>query len=231
MQSRHRAATLSVEDRHKIAIERANGATLISLCKKWGFCEHFIRSCIRFPDGPTAVLPSNENGEQWLPIPDYEGWYSASNAGRIRRDRSHIGTRAGYILKPKVERNGYLRLMLVKQGERKSHSVHRLVAAAFLGACPDAHSVNHKSGDKTDNRPVNLEYVTVAENNRHAFRTGLNLARRGEAKPSAKLTEATVREMRQLFGKIRTSDLAKRFGVTPSSVCDIKHGRTWQHVV
>jgi len=57
---------------------------------------------------------------------------------------------------------------------RKNILVHRLVAEAFLGAPPsDDTLVNHKNGNKCDNRLENLEYATPSENTRHAYKTGL----------------------------------------------------------
>lgn len=51
--------------------------------------------------------------------------------------------------------------------------VHRLVAAAFLGRNDDL-MVNHKDGNKLNNRSDNLEYVTNQQNTIHAYNSGLN---------------------------------------------------------
>ena len=57
---------------------------------------------------------------------------------------------------------------------QKNIFVHRLVASAFVENENQKDCINHKNGIKTDNYFENLEWVTKAENNRHAFRTGLN---------------------------------------------------------
>jgi hypothetical protein len=51
--------------------------------------------------------------------------------------------------------------------------VHRIVAAAFIGPCPDGLEINHKNGIKLDNRAENLEYTTRSANMKHAYDSGL----------------------------------------------------------
>lgn len=73
-------------------------------------------------------------------------------------------------LKPS-NRKGYRGLTLKKDdGGRKSVSQHRLVAEAFIQNPEDKPQVNHKNGDKADNRIENLEWVTASENIKHSFR-------------------------------------------------------------
>jgi hypothetical protein len=52
-------------------------------------------------------------------------------------------------------------------------TIHRLVAAEFLGTCPKGIQVNHKDGDRLNNHASNLEYVTPSENTRHSVVAGL----------------------------------------------------------
>ena len=67
---------------------------------------------------------------------------------------------------------GYQIYRMTINGVKKHVKGHRIALNAFQGEQPDL-CVNHKNGIKTDNRIENLQWVTVAENNAHAIRTGL----------------------------------------------------------
>lgn len=110
--------------------------------------------------------------EQWRDVPGYENYYSVSNLGRIRQDATGFGRTPGHI-RAQALRRGYLGITLHRDSTSKTFAVHRLVAAAFLGPCPDNLNVNHNDGNKLNNRLTNLEYVTRSENQRHAVRLGL----------------------------------------------------------
>ena len=107
---------------------------------------------------------------------------------------------------------------------------HRAVALAFLGPRPPGAQVNHISGDKNDNMPGNLEYVSCRQNVRHAWALGLRNSEqvRGEKHGLAKLTEAQVREIRSSNEKM--SVLADQFGVTPQCIDAVQKHKTWRHV-
>lgn len=94
-------------------------------------------------------------------IPSYPG-YSSDIYGRIF---SHKSNR---FMRPKLTKTGYLQLSLRKDGEYKTVLVHRLVAEAYLG--PNNLDVNHIDGDKQNNVPTNLEYVSKSENQKHRGR-------------------------------------------------------------
>lgn len=123
----------------------------------------------------------------WKDVLGYEGLYQVSFCGKVRSlDRVVTQqNRTGYapltriyqgkILSPKLDA-GYFRLQLSDRVRRKTVAVHILVAQAFCEGYFEGAVVNHKDGNKLNNNANNLEWVTVAENNRHAYATGLKNA-------------------------------------------------------
>lgn len=111
-------------------------------------------------------------GEEWLPVVDYEGLYAVSNYGRIKC-LSNSATRKEKILKPQIQRDGYKRVTLCKKGQKKRVPIHRLVAIAFIPNPLDKEQVNHENGNKLDNNAKNLSWMTRKENIAHAYATGL----------------------------------------------------------
>lgn len=121
--------------------------------------------------------------EFWKDIPDYEGIYQASNFGRIRTAPNKttfsrlLGVRHWKSRIMKGRGNNTItgaRVSLWKDGKCKDWLVARLIAITFLGK-PDEgkNTVNHKNGNRLDNRVENLEWLSLADNIRHAFNTGL----------------------------------------------------------
>lgn len=158
--------------------------------------------------------------EQWRAV---DGWpYEVSSSGRVRR----VG---GRLIAAVLSRYGYLTASLWARPRRWNPFVHKLVAGAFLGPCPDGFGVNHRDGKKTNNSVQNLEYVTPAENSAHAKAMGL-LAR-GERNGFSRLTESLVREIRQRVnaGESRRS-IAKAMGFGRNTINRVASGETWGHV-
>ena len=75
-------------------------------------------------------------------------------------------------LKPTIDNHGYARCHLSKNRKQRSTLVHRLIAEHFIGPIGDL-TVNHKNGNKLDNRVDNLEIMSMMENIEHSFANGL----------------------------------------------------------
>ena len=121
--------------------------------------------------------------EIWKDIPDYEGLYEASSFGRIRTKEgktTYTNIHGNRLWKSRIMKgrgNNYLtgkRVGLWKNGKVKDWLVARLVAITFLGKpTKEANTVNHKNGNRLDNRIENIEWLSIGDNVRHAFETGL----------------------------------------------------------
>ena len=98
--------------------------------------------------------------ERWRMVKGSER-YAVSDQGRV----VSLGNMAE--MQPRINPKGYARVHL-PNGRRL---VHRLVADAFLQKPkPGETQINHKNGDKVDNRVVNLEWITPGGNLLHAYR-------------------------------------------------------------
>ena len=101
--------------------------------------------------------------EIWRDIKGYEGLYQVSNWGKVRNGK-------GQIMFQEPNHKGYMRVRLVKSGNKKNKRVSRLVAEAFIPNPDNLPQVNHKDGNKMNNSFTNLEWITMEENIEHALR-------------------------------------------------------------
>lgn len=122
-----------------------------------------------------------EEIENWLPVKGYEDHYEISDLGKLRSISRFVkfgNSKKFYpsILKKSTRhhKNKYHSVMLKVSGEEKRVSLSRLVAEHFIPNPEKKQEVNHKFGDKDDNRAISLEWSTPVENTQHAIRIGLN---------------------------------------------------------
>lgn len=117
--------------------------------------------------------------EIFRPISGYDGLYEISNLGNIKSLKRKSGNNKNTsirILSSSVNKHGYCHISLTNlNGIRVNHSVHRLVAFAFIekDSFHEGCEVNHIDGNKSNNRHSNLEFCSRSENMIHSFRSNL----------------------------------------------------------
>ena len=105
--------------------------------------------------------------EIWRDVKGYEGLYQVSNLGKVK----NLSTNK--LAQPSLNDKGYLKVSMSKNNKWKTEKVHRLVAETFLRNNDPKAEINHKNGNKLDNRVDNLEWVSHRDNMKHAWQTGL----------------------------------------------------------
>lgn len=182
--------------------------------------------------------------EIWKDIVGYEGYYQVSSLGRVKalervyKQRNGLTGRDNYRTYPEqmmyveVDKDGYLKTRLSKDGKQKKFLIHRLVALTFIPNPENKPEVNHKSGVKDDNRVDNLEWMTTSENQQHAHDNKLYQCARGENSGNAKLTELQVREIHALSKDkaIPVETLALKYSVKSNTIYRILNGIRWKHI-
>ena len=132
--------------------------------------------------------------EEWRDVVGYEGLYQVSSEGRVKSLKRKFIDKIGReryvkecILKPVIDRYGYLLVSLYAGGKQKRHTVHRLVCEAFHENLDNKPQVNHINEIKTDNRASNLEWATARENSN--FGTRNERLGKAQSKPVAQYAQ------------------------------------------
>lgn len=160
--------------------------------------------------------------EEWKPIAGYED-YEVSNYGNVRSKERYItqyGHKKTYTrlmkchqLKQEKLNSGYFVVQLSKNGKKKAMTVHRLVACAFLGE--SKLDVNHKDGNKHNNRVDNLEYMSRSANIEHSYRV------LGKYERISK--KVICVETGEIFNSMR--EAGRKMGINPISIGHVLAGR------
>ena len=178
--------------------------------------------------------------EIWKPVEGFPG-YEVSNHGNVRSYKTRKGGWVWYIadepirtLSPTTaKKSGYRGVGLSRNGLTRFFRVAKLVAAAFLGPCPDGLEVCHNDGNPANDHVENLRYDTHRGNMQDAVKQG-NMDR-GKCKRS--LTNEQVEKIRQELSRIgRTHGATKeayqkvseRVGLSWQMICSIERGETYK---
>lgn len=111
----------------------------------------------------------------WKDIKGFEGLYQVSDEGKFRSldcvrtmrngvERQYYGKE----LSPTLASDDYYVVHLTdKEGVRRAHKVHRILAETFIENPLGLPIINHKNENKHDNRLSNLEWCSVGYNLRY----------------------------------------------------------------
>ena len=178
--------------------------------------------------------------EIWKPIPGFEGYYEASNLGRIRsineinvfvrKDGKEIRRKHNCkILKPIFDgKKFYLQVSLSKNGVSKRYLIHRLIAKTFIDNPLNLPEVNHKDEDKTNNCVSNLEWCDHKYNNNYGSK---KTSSNGENNSMNKFPEEVIREVKKLYipkdKEFGATALSKKYNMSITHIVAIAKGRKW----
>lgn len=178
--------------------------------------------------------------EIWKDVVGYEGLYQVSNFGRVKslaRKINHgryIEDRGDVIMTLFLNRQGYFTVILSKNGEKKQHRVHQMVARAFIPNFDNKEMINHIDCNTQNNRVENLEWCTNSENQLHAIANGLKTDI-GVNHSLSKLKQEDIKFIREHY-KFRdkiynTRSLAEMFNVSKSTINDIVLGKSYLSIL
>lgn len=155
--------------------------------------------------------------EIWKTIDGFPG-YEVSSLGNIRSPRGLMKIQNG----PK----GYKQIGMYSGEKTVTKRVHKLVATAFLPNPLRLPSINHIDCNKSNNSVENLEWCSVSENHKHAYKNGLMKRRPGELHPLSKISNHQTSELRRAYasGGITQKELGLIYGLTQSAVNRIING-------
>lgn len=151
--------------------------------------------------------------------------YYATEEGEIWSKRKNKN------IAKKLNNRGYYLVNLSISGKVKTYQLHRLIATAFIENPESLPVVNHKDGNKLNNRVENLEWCTHSQNVNHALKTGLAHPAKGVHTKFGRLSRKEVKEIRDLLcNGLSQYKIADLYGVTRGAIEQIAGGKTYKWV-
>jgi hypothetical protein len=106
---------------------------------------------------------------EYKPIPGFPSYLAGSDGSVLSHAR-----REPRKLRLQTDKRGYVRVVIRTDGRTRCWLVHRLIAAAFLGAVDSDVEVHHRDGNPLNNAVENLQRVTPGEHAALHFRSSDN---------------------------------------------------------
>ena len=98
--------------------------------------------------------------------------YIISSDGRVFSTKTSGASYYHKEIKQRLNADGYPQITVGKTGNRRTRSVHRMVAEAFIPNPYNLPEVNHIDCDRTNNHVENLEWCTHVDNIYHSIQMG-----------------------------------------------------------
>lgn len=178
-------------------------------------------------------------GEIWKTLTDYQDAYAISNMGRIISFAREYEKKSGdtfvvyhkkhRILNPRIRKDGYYDINLIKDGTRTKVLLHRLLANAFIPNPNNYPHIDHIDGNPSNNDLSNLRWCTPKINASNPIRfKRASKAFKGKynTKSSKQIVQLSSGVFIQLYPSIRE---AGRHGFTPASIIRCCIGKMKRH--
>ena len=155
---------------------------------------------------------------------EYKDFYISNNGRLVNFNRNTE-------YKTRVNHNGYLYFTFQVNKKIYRKFQHVLLAKAFI---PNNNVqqkwINHRDGNKTNNNILNLEWCTLAENNLHAFKTGLN-KNYGEHNNFSKISkEQAISIIGKLNNGSKIDDISDEMGISKYIIKSIYTNKSWNNL-
>ena len=122
-------------------------------------------------------------------------------------------------LKLRTQNAGYVICDIYKNKKKKTFTIHRLVAKAFIENINNSKAVNHKDGNKLNNHYSNLEWCSHSENTKHSYNTGLQkktgVLKKGELKLSMDKIQELIYE--KTVNNKTSTELCNKYNISYST--------------
>jgi hypothetical protein len=150
-------------------------------------------------------------------VPGYEGLYKVSNLGEVYSNQRGSWDR---VKNRPCKKSGYRFITLCKDGVRWSTNIHNIVALVWCDNPFGYKEVDHRDGNKSNNHPSNLRWVTRSQNMNHY------VASNPDHKLGRKkiLTEGQVKRILKANGRIPARDLARKYNVSDQTIYNVWNG-------
>lgn len=176
--------------------------------------------------------------EIWMPIRGYENLYEVSNLGKVRSLDKLVRNGTGSVklmkskvLKPYIDRYGYLLVTLYKDGKRTTFSVHRLVAMAFQDVCGEyvnGLEVDHLDTNPSNNKATNLRWCTRKENCNNLLTkqhySDVQKGKFGKLNPNSKSIIQYDRQGKFIAEFDSISDASRELEMSQGNICNVLKG-------